>query len=52
MDMNITHLELSAKDLPAQRDFIAIFLNYPKLDSFILEVKTGNEFGFTQAFGI
>jgi catechol 2,3-dioxygenase-like lactoylglutathione lyase family enzyme len=51
MEMNITYLELSAKDLPAQRDFYASILELPvNLDSSILEVKAGEtNLLFTQA---
>ena len=43
MEMNITYLELSAKDLPAQRDFYANILELPvTLDSAILEIEAGN----------
>jgi catechol-2,3-dioxygenase len=51
MEMNITYLELSAKDLPAQRDFYANILELPvNLDSAILEVKAGEtKLVFTQA---
>lgn len=49
--MNITYLELSAKDLKAQRDFYGTILELPvKLDSAILEVTAGNTIlQFTQA---
>ena len=49
--MNILSLELSAKDLPAQRDFYATILELPvTLDSAILEVKVGQSvLRFTQA---
>jgi catechol-2,3-dioxygenase len=49
--MKITYLELSAKDLPAQRDFYANILDLPvNLDSSILEVKAGKtNLRFTQA---
>jgi catechol-2,3-dioxygenase len=49
--MNISHLELSAKDLPAQRDFYANILELPvTLDSATLEVKAGEtNLVFTQA---
>jgi catechol 2,3-dioxygenase-like lactoylglutathione lyase family enzyme len=49
--MNISYLELSAKDLPAQRDFYANVLELPvTLDSAILEVKAGKTvLHFTQA---
>ena len=49
--MNITYLELSAKDLPAQRDFYANILELPvKLDSSILEIRAGRTvLRFTQA---
>jgi catechol-2,3-dioxygenase len=51
MDMNITYLELSAKDLPAQRDFYANILELPvTLDSAILDVTAGKtSLVFTQA---
>jgi catechol 2,3-dioxygenase-like lactoylglutathione lyase family enzyme len=49
--MNISYLELSAKDLPAQRDFYANILELPvTLDSATLEVKAGEtNLVFTQA---
>ena len=49
--MNISHLELSAKDLPAQRDFYANILELPvTLDSATLDVKAGEtNLVFTQA---
>jgi catechol-2,3-dioxygenase len=49
--MNITYLELSAKDLKAQRDFYGDLLELPvTLDSAILEVKAGGTIlQFTQA---
>ena len=49
--MNIHYVELSAKDLPAQRDFYANVLELPvNLDSAILEVKAGEtKLVFTQA---
>ena len=49
--MNITYLELSAKDLKAQRDFYGDLLELPvTLDSAILEVKAGEtSLRFTQA---
>jgi catechol-2,3-dioxygenase len=49
--MNISYLELSTKDLPAQRDFYANVLELPvHLDSAILEVKAGEtNLVFTQA---
>ena len=49
--MNISYLELSAKDLPAQRDFYANILELPvNLDSATLEVKAGEtNLVFTQA---
>ena len=49
--MNITHLELSAKDLEAQRDFYANILELPvHLDSATLEVNAGKtDLVFTQA---
>ena len=49
--MNILYLELSAKDLPAQRDFYANILELPvNLDSATLEVKAGKtDLIFTQA---
>jgi hypothetical protein len=49
--LNITTLELSAKDLGAQRDFYANILELPvTLDSSILEVKAGkSDLRFTQA---
>ncbi|HUE99461.1 MAG TPA: hypothetical protein VMN99_09415 [Anaerolineales bacterium] len=49
--MKITYLELSTKDLKAQRDFYANILELPvKLDSAILEVKAGKTvLVFTQA---
>jgi catechol 2,3-dioxygenase-like lactoylglutathione lyase family enzyme len=49
--MNISYLELSSKDLPAQRDFYANILELPvTLDSAILEVKAGTTIlQFTQA---
>jgi catechol-2,3-dioxygenase len=49
--MNITYLELSTKDLPAQRDFYAKILELPvQLDSATLEVKAGETtLAFTQA---
>ncbi len=49
--MNITYLELSAKDLKAQSDFYANILELPvKLESAILEVKAGKtNLVFTQA---
>src|SRR5215216_6395379 len=49
--MNILYLELSAKDLKAQRDFYADILALStKLDSAILEVKAGKtSLLFTQA---
>jgi catechol-2,3-dioxygenase len=49
--MNITYLELSAKDLKAQRDFYGDLLELPvTLDSAILEVKAGGTMlRFTQA---
>jgi catechol 2,3-dioxygenase-like lactoylglutathione lyase family enzyme len=51
MEMNITYLALSAKDLPAQRDFYANVLELPvNLDSATLEVKAGEtNLVFTQA---
>ena len=51
MKMNIKYLELSAKDLPAQRDFYANILELPvTLDSAILEVQAGSTtLRFTQA---
>jgi catechol-2,3-dioxygenase len=51
MEMNITYLELSAKNLPAQRDFYANTLELPvQLDSATLEVKAGETtLVFTQA---
>jgi catechol 2,3-dioxygenase-like lactoylglutathione lyase family enzyme len=49
--MNITYLELSSKDLPAQRDFYANILELPvTLDSAVLEIKAGKTvLRFTQA---
>jgi catechol 2,3-dioxygenase-like lactoylglutathione lyase family enzyme len=49
--MNISYLELSAKDLPAQRDFYANILELPvTLDSATLQVKVGEtNLAFTQA---
>lgn len=49
--LNISYLELSAKDLPAQRDFYANILELPvNLDSSTLEVKAGEtDLLFTQA---
>jgi len=49
--MNIKYLELSSKDLKAQRDFYADVLELPvNLDSSILEVKAGaTDLLFTQA---
>lgn len=49
--MNITYLELSAKDLPAQRDFYANILELPvTLDSATLVVQAGKTvLRFTQA---
>lgn len=49
--MNITYLELSSKDLKAQRDFYANILELPvNLDSSTLEVKVGTtKLLFTQA---
>ena len=49
--MNITYLELSARDLKAQRDFYGDLLELPvTLDSAILEVKAGGTMlRFTQA---
>src|SRR5215211_5517846 len=49
--MKITYLELSSKDLPAQRDYYANILALPvHLDSSTLEVKVGEtELVFTQA---
>ena len=49
--MNITEVELSAKDLPAQRDFYANILEFPvTLDSAVLEIKAGETvLRFTQA---
>jgi catechol-2,3-dioxygenase len=49
--MNITYLEISSKDLPAQRDFYANILELPAiLDSAILEVQAGKTvLRFTQA---
>jgi len=49
--MNITYLELSAKDLKVQRDFYADILGLPvTLDSSTLEVKAGKtDLVFTQA---
>ncbi len=49
--MNITTLELSAKDLETQRDFYANILELPaKLDSATLEVKAGkSDLRFMQA---
>lgn len=49
--MNILELEISAVDLPAQRDFYARVLELPvNLDSAILEVKVGKTvLRFTQA---
>jgi catechol 2,3-dioxygenase-like lactoylglutathione lyase family enzyme len=49
--MNITYLELSAKDLKAQSDFYAHILELPvALDSSTLEVKVGKtDLRFTQA---
>jgi catechol-2,3-dioxygenase len=49
--LNITTLELSAKDLEAQRDFYANILELPvTLNSSILEVKAGKtDLRFTQA---
>ena len=49
--MNILYLELSSKDLPAQRDFYANILELPvTLDSAILEVQAGRTIlRFTQA---
>ena len=49
--MNILELEISAIDLPAQRDFYARVLELPvNLDSAILEVKVGKTvLRFTQA---
>src|SRR5215211_6105536 len=49
--MKITYLELSSKDLPAQRDYYANILALPvHLDSSTLEVKVGEtELIFTQA---
>src|SRR5215216_2529523 len=49
--MNISYLELSAKDLPAQRDFYANILELPvNLDSATLEVTAGEtNLVFTQA---
>jgi catechol 2,3-dioxygenase-like lactoylglutathione lyase family enzyme len=49
--LNISYLELSAKDLPAQRDFYANILELPvNLDSSTLEVKAGEtNLLFTQA---
>jgi catechol-2,3-dioxygenase len=51
MEMNITYLELSSKDLPAQRDFYANVLELPvTLDAAILEVQAGKTLlRFTQA---
>jgi catechol 2,3-dioxygenase-like lactoylglutathione lyase family enzyme len=49
--MNIVYLELSSKDLPAQRDFYANILELPvTLDSAILELQAGRTIlRFTQA---
>jgi catechol-2,3-dioxygenase len=49
--MNISRLELSAKDLPAQRDFYGNILELPvTLDSATLDVKAGEtNLVFTQA---
>ena len=49
--MNISYLELSAKALPAQRDFYANILELPvNLDSATLEVQAGKtNLAFTQA---
>ena len=49
--MNISYLELSAKDLPAQRDFYTNILELPvNLDSATLEVTAGEtNLVFTQA---
>src|SRR5919108_130131 len=49
--MNISYLELSAKDLPEQRDFFANILELPvNLESATLEVKAGaTNLIFTQA---
>ena len=49
--MNILELEISAVDLPAQRDFYANILELPvTLDAAILEVKAGKTvLRFTQA---
>jgi catechol 2,3-dioxygenase-like lactoylglutathione lyase family enzyme len=51
MKMNITYLELSAKDLTAQSDFYANILELPVLlDSSTLEVKAGKtDLLFTQS---
>src|SRR5262245_16753049 len=51
MKMNITYLELSAKDLNAQGDFYTNILELPVLlDSSTLEVKAGkSDLLFTQA---
>jgi hypothetical protein len=51
MEMNIIYLELSSKDLPAQRDFYANTLELPvNLDSAVLEVQAGaTMLRFTQA---
>jgi catechol-2,3-dioxygenase len=51
MDMKISYLELSSKDLPAQRDYYANILELPvKLDSATLEVQAGQTtLVFTQA---
>ena len=49
--MNITSLELSAKELEAQRDFYATILELPvNLDSSVLDVKVGKtDLRFSQA---
>jgi catechol-2,3-dioxygenase len=49
--MNITYVEISSKDLPAQRDFYANILELPAtLDSAVLEVQAGKTvLRFTQA---
>lgn len=51
MEMDIKYVELSAKDLPAQRDFYANMLELPvNLDSATLDVKAGEtNLVFTQA---
>ena len=49
--MKISYLDLSSKDLPAQRDYYANILELPvKLDSATLEVQVGQTtLVFTQA---